>query len=177
MPDCAVLPCWYAMVVKPRHEKTVAAGLRVQGFHEFLPTYTARHRWSDRSKRVELPLFAGYVFGSFDLRDRLRVTKTPGVRSIVSFANTPCPVPNTEIEAIKMAVESGLPLEPWPLVRAGQQVRVESGPLSGLEGVLLKDKGFYRVVIEVSLLNRSMAVEIERSMIGPILKCPGKSPS
>ena len=168
MSECAAFPCWYAMVVKPRHEKTVAAGLRVQGFHDFLPTYTARHRWSDRSKRVELPLFTGYVFGSFDVRDRLRVTKTPGVRSIVSIANTPCPVPNAEIEAIKLAVESGLPLEPWPLVGAGQQVRVKSGPLSGLEGILLKDKGLYRVVIEVKLLNRSVAVEIERSMIGLI---------
>jgi len=168
--DCTKARRWYALAVKPRHEWTVSAALRVQGFGDFMPTYPTRHVWSDRSKLMELPLFPGYVFGAFDLRDKLRVLRIPGVKSIVSFANIPCPVDDAEVEAIKVAIGSGLRVHPWPVAGVGQMVRVKSGPLCGLEGTLLKEKGAYRVVIDVTLLNRSVAVEIDRSRVGALLQ-------
>jgi transcription antitermination factor NusG len=166
--------------VKPRHERTAAEGIRLRGFEDFLPTYRARHRWSDRFKVLELPLFPGYVFGSFSLQDKLTILGTPGIRSIVSSANIPCPVPDTEIEAIKAAVRSGLPVRPSPAAGIGKTVSVQGGPLAGLEGILTRDKGSYRVVIQVELLNRSVAVEIDREMLGSLrewVRCEGPDPA
>jgi transcription antitermination factor NusG len=153
---------WFAVAVKPRHEKLAARVLRDQGLEDFLPVYRSRRRWSDRLKEVQAPLFAGYVFCRFAPQHRRPVLKTPGVRSIVAFGGQPAPVPDAEISAIRQAVASGLRVEPWPSPREGQPVRIQRGPLSGLSGLLVRVRDNWRLLVSVELLQRSVAVELDR---------------
>jgi transcription antitermination factor NusG len=129
---------------------------------DFLPQYLAIRRWSDRIKRLEAPLFPRYVFCRFDLRNKLSVLTTPGVVSVLGIGNPPLPVPEAEITALRAIVQSHLPVQPWPFLKIGQCVQLECGPLAGLEGILLEFKNLHRLVVSVTLLQRSVAVEIER---------------
>ena len=157
---------WYALQVRAGMERTAAAGLRGKGYEEFLPLYSVRRRWSDRIKEVEVPLFPGYLFCQFDPLDRLvPVLTTPGVNRIVSAGRTPIPVVAEEIDAIHRIVESGLAAEPWPFLTAGCPVAIERGPLAGLEGVLSRVAGGHRLVVCVSLLQRSVAVQLDREWV------------
>ncbi len=160
---------WYAAQVKPRSEKAVSAALRQKGYEEFLPLYASQRAWSDRVKTVHLPLFAGYVFLQLDIRHRLAVLKTPGVLSFVSLGSEPTPIEGREIESIRSLVRAGLPVGPWPYLREGQAVEVERGALKGLRGILLKVKNEFRLVVSVHLLQRSVAVEVEREAVRPLL--------
>jgi transcription antitermination factor NusG len=162
---------WYALTVKPRHEKTTARNLRLRELEEFLPMYRASRRWCDREKQLELHLFPGYIFCRFCYEDRISVLTTPGVTSIIGFGRTPAAIPEIEILAIKRIVTSRLPVLPWPYVGIGQAVRIEEGCLQGVVGTLLREKDSWRVVVNVELLQRSVAVEIDRGMIRP-LKTP-----
>ena len=164
--EAEVTPAWFAVTVKPQHEKTAAHSLQLKGLEDFVPLYRDRRRWSDRVKELELPLFPGYVFCRFTLLQRSAVLATPGVRSIVGFGKTPAVVPQAEIEAIQAMVASGLPARPWPFLQVGQRVRIERGPLSGLEGILVQLKDAWRVVVSVPLLQRSVAVDIDRDVVG-----------
>jgi transcription antitermination factor NusG len=159
---------WYALRVKPRFERAVFQNLAAKGFRSFLPLYKERRRWSDRVKLVELPLFPGYVFCSLDIHRRLPVLQTPGVLHFVSFDGEPAPVEQREIEALQTAVSSGAPLSPWPYLREGQQVIVARGPMRGLTGILLKVRDEFRLIISVTLLMRSVAVEIDREAVRPL---------
>jgi len=159
---------WFALTIKPRHEHAAAASLAGRGYESFLPLYRTTHRWSDRLKTVDLPLFPGYVFCRFDYFHRLPVLTTPGVFSVVSFGGGPHPVDPAELAAIQEIVRSGVPAEPWPFLRAGQRVRVERGPLAGTEGILLQIKGHSRIVVSVSILQRSVAAQVDRDCISPI---------
>jgi transcription antitermination factor NusG len=146
----------------------VATLLRGKGYEPFLPVYKRRRQWSDRIKELELPLFPGYLLCRFNPVARLPILVTPGVIQVVGIRKEPTPVDDAEIAAIQAAVRSGLPREPWPFLHVGQRVRVESGPLSGLEGILLDLKGRHRVVLSVSLLQRSVAVEVDDAWVIPI---------
>lgn len=160
---------WFALTVKPRHEKVAAQDLRSKGLEDFLPLYHARRCWSDRVKSVELPLFPGYLFCRFEsYKDRLKVLSTTSVISIISFGEELAPVEEAEIAAIQSLLRSGLPVEPWPFLRVGEPVRVESGPLTGLQGILSREKNVSRVVINVELLQRSVAVEIDRHRLSAV---------
>jgi transcription antitermination factor NusG len=156
---------WYALNVKPRHERTASQNLREKGFEEFSPVYRSRRRWSDRMKELESCLFPGYIFCRFSYPERLQVLGTPGVKSIVGFARTPAPIPEIEIAAIRSMVMSGCPVGPWPYLRAGDLVRIEQGCLRGLSGSLVYEKDIWRVVVSVELLRRSVAVEIDREAV------------
>jgi transcription antitermination factor NusG len=156
---------WYALTVKPNHEKTTAQALESKGLESFLPLYRARRRWSDRIKELDLPLFAGYVFCRFMGGERARVLTTPGVTSVVGFGNQPAPVAEEEIEAVRAMIASGLPVGPWPYLRVGERVRIEAGPLCGLEGILTQVKDVWRVVVSVELLQRSVAAEVDRDVV------------
>ena len=134
----------------------------------FLPQYRDRRRWSDRIKLVELPLFSGYVFCRFSFDKRLVVLTTPGVRAIVGFGKTPSPIPDEEIDAVRAMVQSGLSVSPWPFLKEGQVVVIEGGPLRGLEGKLAKTTDALRVVVNVDLLQRSVAVTMDRNLIGVV---------
>src|ERR1700704_4360026 len=115
-------PPWYALTVKPRHERVASGYLRDKGFEEFSPVYRARRRWSDRLKEAELCLFPGYVFCRFSYPERLQVLGPPGIPSVVKCAKIPAPVPDAEIASIRTMVRSGRPVEPWLYLRVGEQV-------------------------------------------------------
>lgn len=164
--DTAEWP-WYALRVKPKFEKAVAQSLAAKGFDSYLPLYKERRRWSDRVKVVELPLFPGYVFCNLDVRRRLPALQTPGVLHFVCFDGEPAPVERSEIEALQCAAGSGAALAPWPYLREGQRVVVARGPMKGLSGILLKVRNEFRLIISVTLLQRSVAVEIDRETVRP----------
>jgi transcription elongation factor/antiterminator RfaH len=159
---------WYGIRTKSNREKTIAAILTAKGYEQYLPTYQVRHRWTDRTMTISLPLFPGYVFCRFDARRKLPIVSTPGVVSVVGFGAEPAPIPDAEIEAIQNVLASGLAPEPCPYLHEGQRIRVHSGALEGLEGVLLKDKSEYRLVISVNMLQRSISVGIDRCSIAAL---------
>ena len=159
---------WFALQIRSRWEGTTAGLLRSKGLETLLPTFTAKRKWSDRLKVVEAPLFPGYVFCRFDVHDRLPVLITPGVISVVGRGKTPVAVNDAEIFSIQAAIESGIHMEPWPYVEIGERVRIKDDVLDGMEGILTSFKGSHRVVISVTLLRRSVALEIDRSRITPL---------
>lgn len=158
---------WYALRVKPNWERRVAHQLDRKGYEEFLPTYRVRRRWSDRWKELDLPLFPGYVFCRFAPQRSLCVVRTAGVVFVVSFGGTPAPVSDGEIAAIRKAVQSGLEVGPWPYLHVGHRVRIEDGPLAGVEGILVEIKSRRKLVVSVTLLQRSVAVELDGCRVFP----------
>ena len=165
---------WYAIRVRSKFENLAAATLRGKGYEEFLPVYRSRRRWSDRVKELDLPLFPGYLFCRFDVHSRLLpILTTPGVIAIVSAGKTPVPVSDDEIAAVQAVVRSGLPAMPWPCLTVGSRVWIEKGPLAGLEGIALNVDRQYRLIVSVPLLQRAVAVELEREWARPILPGAG----
>ena len=157
---------WYALQVRTGMEKLASAGLRGKGYEEFLPLYRTQRRWSDRVKEIEVPLFPGYLFCRFDPLDRLiPVLSTPGVSRIVAAGKAPIPVAEEEMEAVSRIVQSGIAAEPWPFLSAGCHVSIERGPLAGLDGILTGTAGGDRLVVSVSLLQRSVAVQVDRAWV------------
>jgi transcriptional antiterminator NusG len=160
---------WFALTVKPQHEKTVTAALSAKSLEAYTPLYRSRRRWSDRVKTVELPLFPRYVFCRFRFEDRIAVLRIPSITSIVGFGGTPSPISDNEIEMVRLVVSSGLPVTPWPFLRIGHRVRIRDGPLSGLEGILTKEKAPYRVIVNIEILKRAVAVEIDRDLLDSLV--------
>jgi len=158
---------WFAVRVKSRCEKMVSEALRQKGFDEFLPMYWSRRRWSDRVKVIQLPLFSGYLFCRFSAFDRVPILSTPGVVLIVGQGRTPQPIDADEVNAIRVAVNSGNRVEPWPQLEVGRTVRIEEGSLRGLEGVLLRFKGTNQLILGVQLLQRAVAVEVPDAWVVP----------
>jgi transcription termination/antitermination protein NusG len=158
---------WYALTVRPQHEKAVVEQLQCSRLESYLPLYRSRRVWSDRVKVLELPLFSRYVFCRFGFDDRLAVLRLTGVVSIVSFGGKPCPVDEGQLEAIRAIVGGGLPYSPMPGIRVGQRVRISRGSLRDVEGIFVQEKNGYRVVVNVDLLNQAVAIEVERDMIEP----------
>jgi transcription antitermination factor NusG len=165
---------WYALQVRPRFEKKIASALVDKGYEGFLPLYCHRSRWSDRIKEVHLPLFSGYLFCRLDLNKRLPILITPGVMQIVGIGKIPHPVEEQEILALQAIVISGLQAEPYSYLNIGEKVRIEIGPLAGVEGILMSLKGSSRLVVSVGLLKRSVSVEIDKSWVVPVSQ--GKTP-
>ncbi|HMD83676.1 MAG TPA: UpxY family transcription antiterminator [Terriglobia bacterium] len=156
---------WYALYTRHQHEKTVASLLLGKGIQVFLPLYSAVHKWKDRDKKLLLPLYPGYVFLRDRLDRKLQILMTPGVHSIVGTAGGPEPIPEFEIAAVKRVIESSWAVEPHPFLRCGDWARVTHGPLEGIEGFLLRKKNAYRLVLSVEMLMKSVAVEIDASMV------------
>ena len=156
---------WHVLKVKPRHERIIADTLSANGFEPFVPITTETRVWSDRVKKVGVQLFPGYVFCRFVREQRTAVLRTPGVLSVVSFGKYPAVVPDEEVEAVRSVVRSGLPARTRPYVQLGDRVTVEQGCLAGVSGLLVREKGTWRVVVSVTILQRSVEVEIDRSMI------------
>jgi transcriptional antiterminator NusG len=165
---------WYAVRVRSTHEKNIAATLDQMRYEQFLPLYRAQREWSDRVKDVDLPLFSGYIFCRLDIRQRLPLLKIPGVLQFVGAGKSPMPVEDAEIETLKIIARAGLPCAPWPFLRAGQTVRIERGVLKGVEGVLMEVKNRFRLIVSVTLLQRSVAAELDRDSVAPI--SPRKEP-
>jgi transcription antitermination factor NusG len=170
--NSAPLP-WFALHVRSRREAFVANHLQGQGFECFLPLYQSKRRWSDRLKEIEQPLFPGYLFCRLDLCNRGPLLMTPGVQQIVGVGRTPMPVEEREIESIRQVLSSGLPSLPWPYMHIGERVRVNYGSLVNLEGILVNFKGSNRVVLSVTLLQRSVALEIDLTWLSPVREAKG----
>lgn len=177
-PAPAVDP-WFALRVKPNYEKPVAAMLRGKGFEEFLPLQRTRRQWSDRVKMMDLPLFPGYLFCRLNLEDRMPLLTTPGFLYIVGIGRNPEPVDDSEIVAIQSVLRSGVPATPWPSLMVGQKVQLKHGPLRGLVGVLTKIANQHRMYVSVTLLKRSISVEVAPEWIQPVgaTQAPSEAPS
>lgn len=156
-------PHWYAAYTCANHEKRVALQLERRSLECFLPLYESVRRWKDRRVRLELPLFPGYVFVQLALRDRLKVLEIPGVARLVGFDGHPTPVPVEDIEAIRACVAGRHLMQPHRYLQRGQRVRVLSGPLAGLTGIVVRQKKRTRFVISLDLLMRSVSVELDIS--------------
>jgi transcription antitermination factor NusG len=160
---------WYAVYTRHQHEKAAAENLKCKGFEVFLPLYIAAHKWKDRTKKISVPLFPCYLFLRGGLERRVDLLSAPGVCSLVTIAGRPAFIPREEVEAVQRIVEGRSLVEPVPFLRFGDRVKVQSGPLAGVEGIYVRSKdGSNRLVISIELLQRSVAVDVEASSIVPI---------
>ena len=159
---------WFALQVRSRRETIAATYLQAQGYQCFLPLYKSVQRWSDRLKELERPLFPGYLFCRFDFSHRRPILIAPGVQQVVGIGRTPIPVEEAELEPIRQAIASGLSSQPWPYLQVGERVRVTFRSLSNLEGILINFKGSHRVVLSLTLLQRSVAVEVDLAWVRPL---------
>jgi|SRR5579871_2161819 len=168
-------PAWFALTVRPNHERTAELALRSQELEAYLPIQRTRRRWSDRVKELDSVLFPGYVFCRFAYCDRLRVLSSPGVRSIVTSGRDPIPVEEQEICAVRALVSSGRPITPWPYPRAGRRVVIRDGPLASLRGVVVRAKDTWRVVVSVEALTCSVSIEVDADMLVPETISPAEA--
>lgn len=160
-------PRWYALRTKSRHEKLVRDQLEKQGIQPLLPTVKRLSQWKDRKKEIEVPLFSGYCFVRFSQQDKLPVQKVSGVVEVVGSGNRPEPIPDVEIEALKILMASVLPYDPHPYLHEGMMVEVVRGPLQGVHGILLRKDKRHRLVIGVRLIQQAAVVEIDVGDIVP----------
>ena len=165
MPSETGHPQWFAIAVKPRFDKAVSRTLESKGFETLLPLYKKHLKYDGRSRVSELPLFPGYVFCRFNVLTRLPVLTTPGVTHILGTRNQPIPLSETEIDSLKKAIDAHLPLQPFPFLQAGQKVRIEEGALAGVVGIVIKSKQSLRLVLSVTLLQRSVLLEIDGQQV------------
>jgi transcription antitermination factor NusG len=156
---------WFALAVKPRCDKAVAKVLEVKGYETFLPLYRKSHQYATRSKVSELPLFPGYVFCRFDPRTRLPILITPGVSQILGAGNSPQPLCEREIFSLQTAMKARLTIQPFPFLQLGQKVRINHGVLRGVEGIVINFKQYLRLVLSITVLQRSVLLEIDRDQV------------
>jgi len=168
---------WYALYVRSHFERVTEQCLRGKGYRAFSPFCQILRKRSDRTKKLELPLFPSYVFCSFDANQRLPILTTPGVVNVVGAGNVPEPVRLSEIESIQKVAESGRAVQPWPFLREGQKVRIDAGPLSGTEGVLLRVKDALHLVVSITLLQRSIAIVVDQESVLPLFDKPRRVPA
>lgn len=159
---------WWAIYTRHQHEKVVADTLSAKGFEVFLPLYETVRRWKDRCKRLSLPLFPCYVFLRGGLERRLHVMTTPGVHVALCSGGRVAVILDDEIQAVRRVVEGPFRVEPHPFLKCGDRVRVVHGPLEGVEGILVRKKNLFRLVLSVEILARSAAVEIDVSDVEPV---------
>jgi transcription antitermination factor NusG len=168
VPDCKPAEAkWYALYTFPRHEKRVAEQIKQRRISCFLPLYRSVRRWKDRRRELELVLFPGYVFVRIAPPDRVRVLELAGAVRFVSFNGHPAPLPDAEIEALAGALASGLRATPHPYLTVGRRVRVRDGPLAKSQGILVRRKERFRVVLSLDILRRSVDVEVDESDVEP----------
>lgn len=159
---------WYAVRTRSRFEAKTSAAFRDKGFPEFLPTYHSRRQWSDRVKRLHLPLFPGYVFCRFDASDPYPVLNSPGVVHIVSAGDAPVPVSDREIEAVRRICAAPVTAEPWLDPVVGRRVVIVNGPLRGIEGTFVRRKDECRLIVSISLLRRSVSTELDLDWVSGV---------
>jgi transcription antitermination factor NusG len=160
---------WYGLQTRPRHEKIVAQRLEERGVTAFLPLVSEVHRWSDRKKTVQVPLFSCYVFAKFipNRSDRLRVLRVDGVFGLVGAKGEGTAIPDEQIDAVRSLVEAELPWSAHPFLKIGQLVRIRSGVLDGLEGILVSRNGDRSLVISIDAIQRSLSVRVEGYEVEP----------
>jgi len=163
-------PQWYAIHTRPRHEKRTASELEGKGIVTFLPLVTEIHRWSDRRKKVELPLFRGYLFVNIPVSAELRVAvlSTGGVLNFVGAHNQGTSIPESQIEQIRTLLDSKVPFSSHPFLKVGQRVRIRGGCLEGMEGILTAQNGANRLVVSVDGIHRALSISLEGYDVEPV---------
>jgi transcription antitermination factor NusG len=156
---------WHALYTRHQYEKIAAQALSGKGFEVFLPQYRTIHCWKDRRKELLLPLFPNYIFIQGGLDRMLNILTTPGVHSLVAWGGHPADIPQEEIDAVRRLVESPLRLDPHPFLKCGDWVRIKSGPLDGIQGILVRKKSAFRLVLSVEMLAQSVSVEVDINMV------------
>ena len=159
---------WWALYTRHQHEKVVAEMLAAKGLEVFLPQYDSIRRWKDRQKLLSLPLFPCYVFVRGGLGRRLQIVTTPGVHMVLNHGDHAAVIPEYEIESIRRTVDGRCRMEPHPFIRCGDRVRVIRGSLQGVEGILVRKKNQFRLILSVDMLAKSVAVEIDSADIEPL---------
>ena len=162
-----MLPHWYAVWTRSRHEKSVSEYLNRKAIETFLPLYSTIRRWKNGDHRVEMPLFPGYTFVRIRLENHLQVLKVAGVVRLVGSASAPTPLEDAEVEGLRTALGAGIKAEPHPYLRVGRRVRITAGPLAGREGLLVRWKNALRVVLSVDLIQRSILVDTDAEALEP----------
>jgi transcription antitermination factor NusG len=171
IPMSTVTP-WFALQTRPRNEKQVAELLTHKGYECFLPTYRQKRQWSDRVTEVELVLFPTYIFCRFNPLAFGKAILTPGVTRIVGFGGRPAEVGVEEIKALQLLAQSSILREPWTYIPNGTLVRIDTGPLAGAQGIFCSDEGRRRLIISVTLLQRSVAVQLDESTLISVIEGP-----
>src|SRR5215813_10225406 len=170
-------PNWYAIQTRSRHEKVVRDQLDAKSITHLLPLWRKRSIWKDRVKFVDVPLFSGYLFGYFALRDKIAVLETVGVARLVGINGTPVPIPEEQIVAVRTMMEHRLPCSPHPYLVEGMRVRIKSGLLTGTEGILIERKQRHRLVINVDIIHQAMTIEVDSAVVELLdPRPPGISP-
>ena len=160
---------WFAVITTPQHEKAAFRHLDFGGIETFLPTYESSRVWKNRQKvTVELPLFPTYLFVRIDREERTRVLRTPGVRQLVGNSREPLSVADREIEFLRSSLLEKK-AEPYADLIEGERVRIKSGPMQGVEGWLVRKSSGWRFVLTVQLIHHQVAVEVDASMLEPIV--------
>lgn len=159
---------WYAISVRPRYEKLTTRHLENQGVNCLLPVYRSVRRWKDRRKELDMALFPGYVFVNLNLRDRLGVLRAPGVLRFVAFQGQPVAVPDSEIRALESIMVAGLEPRPHPYLHKGTRVRVKRGPLADAEGIMVRRKNGFRLVLSIELIMQSAMLEVDEADVEPL---------
>lgn len=170
---------WFAVRVKSNCELTVAKAFSARGLEYCLPLRKLRRRWSDRYRMVEFPLFPGYVFCRFQRSRRTAVLSAPGVLHVVGFGGAPAPLDAEEMAGVLAIAASGLPAEARPYLKTGQKVMIDEGPLAGVPGIVCRATRECRLVVNITLLQRALSVEMEPEWVCPLREadstatCPG----
>ncbi len=152
---------WNAIYTRFQHERAIAQHLMNKGIETFLPLYSSMHQWKDRNKQISAPLFPCYVFLRSGRERKLDIVSTPGVVGLIGSASGPSEIPAMEIDAVRRAIESPSSVRPHPFLTCGDRVRIKFGPLEGTEGILVRNKNSFRLILSVGMLGRSAAVEID----------------
>jgi len=155
------VPQWFAAYTCAHHERRVSDHLGARGIEYFLPTYHVVRRWKDRKVELELPLFPGYVFVHVAMREHFRMVGVPGIARIVGTSLQPTPLPEYEIESLKNARSTGIHTQPYPYLEIGRKVRIKAGPFEGLQGILVRRKGKFRVVFSLQIIRSSFVLDVD----------------
>lgn len=167
LPSCN--PCrWYAAYTYPRHERSVAKNLSAQGVEVFCPTFSVESPWKDRRVTILCPLFPGYVFTRIHLEERIKVVSHPSVLRLLSFNGIPVPIPDCEIDAIRLCVMTGSKLESHPFLETGMRVRVREGLFCGVEGIVIRKSNKCGLVVSISAICQAVVLEVDPECLQPI---------
>lgn len=161
---------WFAVETRPRHEKAVSAALREKGFEHFLPLFSEKHQWSDRTRVVDMPVFPRYVFVRIEptIDVRVPVLRIKGVMGFVGNRGLGAAIPLSQIENVRNIIANAVPFAPHAFLDVGQRVRILGGSLAGVEGVLAAINGDQSLVVSVELIRRSLAIRIEGYRVEPV---------
>ncbi|MGC2659471.1 MAG: UpxY family transcription antiterminator [Bryobacteraceae bacterium] len=156
---------WFAIRVKPNFERTVDQSLNTLEYETYLPMAPQIRQWSDRVKELLMPIFPGYLFCRSDPSRRISILRTPGVLGFLNIGSGLSCIPDVEIESLRLLLNSGALARPFPHFQVGEQIRIEDGPLKGLEGILQEIKNGYRIIVSITLLQRSIAAEVDSAWL------------